>query len=304
MSRPPDTHRRNPGPGWGYRFLRMADRVIPELIYKPLRAAGTFIAMLFMPAQRRHSREYLALALNRRPSWRDVFRHFFAFEESLMARLRVLNGRPHKNIRAPGDGDDGARHWLETGEPVFLGMFHVGTPELHGLETGDGRQARTRGKIHILRERVGNSHDTEAFARKFGGRLSFIWVNDPDEMICALKDAAGAGGAIALPCDRCDRNARAAEFDFLGARRRFPVTIYILAAIFKRPVILTYGVPLGATLAEMHSSPRFEVVPGESRAATLARGRGHFQDFLRRLEATLRENPYIWFNFIPWAGTD
>ena len=31
---------RNPGPSWGFGFLRVADRVLPEWFYRPLRAAG------------------------------------------------------------------------------------------------------------------------------------------------------------------------------------------------------------------------------------------------------------------------
>ncbi len=298
MPQADDTCRRNPGPNWGYRFLRTADIITPEFIYKPFRAIGTLIAMVFMPGERRHSREYLSFALGRRPSWRDVFRHFFAFEESLMTKLRVLNGRPHKTIYGPGADD--FRHWMETGGDILLGTFHVGNSDMQGFQIGDENYAGIHKKTYIVRERVGNSHDTEKFAQKYGGRIAFIWVNDPQELIYALKDAASAGGTIALQCDRCEYSARTAEFDFLGAKRRFPITIYILAAIFKRPVILAFGTPQSPDVAVLHASPRFEVIPGETRAATLARGHQHFQEFLRRLEKNLRENPCLWFNFIPW----
>ncbi|WP_152032705.1 hypothetical protein [Ereboglobus luteus] len=298
MSTPSATRRRNPGPSWGYGFLRAVDFLLPEFVYKPIRGIGTLIAMAFMPAQRRHSREYLALALNRRPTTRDVFRHFFAFEESLMTKLRVLNGRPHKTVYAPGADD--ARQWMENGGPAFLGTFHVGDSDLQGFLIGDELHARVHNKVHIVRERVGNSHDTEKLAEKFGGRIEFIWVNDPREMIYAMKDAALTDNAIALQCDRCEHSARTAEFDFLGVRRRFPITIYILAAIFKRPVILTFGVPQTPGLAVLHSPPRFDPIPGEPRSATLARGQKHFQDFLHHLEKILREKPYVWFNFLPW----
>lgn len=298
MPQPDDTRRRNPGPSWGYRFLRAADRIAPECLYKPVRGIGTLIAMAFMPVQRRHSREYLALALGRRASWRDVFRHFFAFEESLMTKLRVLNGHPHRVVFA-ANADD-ARHWSENGGPVFLGTFHVGSSDLEGFQISVNSSEKAGRKTYIVRERVGNSHDTETFAEKYGGRISFIWVNDPRELIFALKDAAGTDAPIALQCDRVEHSARTAEFDFFGVKRRFPITIYILAAIFKRPVILTVGVPGAPGLGILHGSPRFEPLPGETRSAVLARGREHFQQFLRHLETLLRENPYLWFNFLPW----
>ena len=84
-----------------------------------------------------------------------------------------------------------------------------------------------------------------------------------------------------------------------GARRRFPFAIYHLALIFGRPVLLSVGIPEGPRLAVLHTSPRFDPRPGEPRAAALARAREHFQAFLGRLEALLRRNPYLWFNFTP-----
>ncbi len=284
---------RNPGPSWGYRFLRTADRIVPEAVYRPLRALGTLIALANMPAQRRHSREYLAAILGRRPRFREVFRHFFTFEEALMTKLRVINGRPHRTVYAPGADD--FRAWLERGGPVLLGTFHFGVSDLQGCQIG----AYEHLQVHVVRQRVGNSHDTDKLAERFGGRLRFLWVNEPGELLFALKDAAATPAAIALQCDRVEFSARTEAFEFLGARRLFPFTIYHLALIFGRPVLLSVGVPEGPELATLHASPRFEPRPGEPRAAALARAREHFQAFLRQVEALLRANPYLWFNFTP-----
>lgn len=287
--RPP----RNPGPSWGYHFLRGCDRVLPEAVFRPLRAIGTAIAMAGMPAQRRHSREYLATVLGRPPTRRDVWRHFFAFEEALMVKLRVVNGRPHRTVYAPGAGD--FRAWLEGGGPVLLGTFHVGVSDLLGCQIG-GYLHR---EVYVVRQRVANSHDTDKLAERFSGRLHFLWVNEPAEMIFALKAAAATPAAIALQCDRLEFTARTELFEFLGVRRRFPFAIYHLALIFERPVLLSVGIPDGPSLAVLHASPRFDPRPGEPRPEALARARNHFQAFLCQLEALLRRQPYLWFNFTP-----
>ena len=284
---------RNPGPSWGYRFLRTADRVAPEWLYRPCRALGTLIAMVNMPAQRRHSREYLAVALGRKPRFREVFRHFFAFEEALMTKLRVINGRPHRTVYAPGADD--FRAWLERGGPALLGTFHFGVSDLQGCQIGGYRHQ----EVYVVRQRVGNSHDTDALAERFGGRLHFLWINEPGEMLFALKDAAATPAAIAMQCDRVEFAARTEAFEFLGARRLFPFTIYHLALIFGRPVLLSVGVPENSDLATLHASPRFEPIPGEPREAALARAREHFQGFLRQVEVLLLRDPYLWFNFTP-----
>jgi predicted LPLAT superfamily acyltransferase len=46
-----------------------------------------------MPAERRHSHDYLSVVLGRRATWREVGGHFFAFTRMFIQRLRVAEGR-------------------------------------------------------------------------------------------------------------------------------------------------------------------------------------------------------------------
>jgi len=103
--------------------LRLADRVLPETIFRPLRGIGTAIAMAGMPAERSCSREYLSLVLGRKPTLRDVWRHFFAFEEALMDKLRAANGKILPCTYAEGSAN--CSEWLLGDRPLLLGTFHV-----------------------------------------------------------------------------------------------------------------------------------------------------------------------------------
>ncbi|HEY9156297.1 MAG TPA: hypothetical protein VIM69_14285, partial [Opitutaceae bacterium] len=93
-------------------------------------------------------------------------------------------------------------------------------------------------------------------------------------------------------------SAKTETFEFLGARRVFPFTIYHLAIIFKRPVMLSVGLPDGHGGSILHGAPRWDAKPECSRAQNLESARTHFQNFLRLTENVLRENPYLWFNFM------
>lgn len=281
---------RNPGPGWGYRFLRAADRALPEAVFRPLRMAGTWIALALMPAQRRHSRAYLAALRGRPPRLGEVWRHFFAFTEFLMLKLRVAGGRPHRCVHAPGARDFPAL--VATARPALFGTFHFGHSDLLGFMLGEREQRR----VFMIRQRVGNAHDTDRLGALFGRWVSIIWVNDADHLLFALKDAVAAGGSIALKCDRLEFSAKREPFRFLGARRLFPFTIYHLALIFRMPVLLSVGVPGAAGVSVLHSSPLFEPDP-VNRAASLERARAHFQAFLDQIETLLRADPFLWFNF-------
>jgi predicted LPLAT superfamily acyltransferase len=285
--------RRNPGPSWGYRFLRLLDLALPEAAFRPLRSAGTWCAVAAMPEQRAHSRLYLRLVLGREPALADIHRHFTAMCDSLMLRLRVANGQPHRCELEPGGSDFG--RWLASGGPLLLGTFHIGNSDLAGFMIA-GQERRP---VHLVRLRVGNSHDTDALARRFGSLLQFVWVNEPGELLFALKEAGAAGGALALQCDRVEHAARTEDFEFLGAARPFPFTIYHLSRIFGRPVILTFGVPEGPDRSVVHASPAFEPRADLPRERELERAREHFQTFLGRVEAYLRRNPYQWLNFLP-----
>jgi predicted LPLAT superfamily acyltransferase len=289
---------RNPGPSWGYRFLRLCHRWLPGLVFRGLQAAGTWVAVAAMPRQRGYSREYLRLALGRPASLRDVFRHFSAMTDSLMLRLRVADGEEHRCVMAPDAFDFVA--WVESPDPMLLGTFHFGNSDLTGFVLA--RQAAR--PVFILRRRIGNSADTDLLGARFGHWVRFVWVNQPEDFLFALKDAVGSGGAVALQCDRADFSARSEVFEFLGVRRRFPITIYHLSLIFGRPVILTIGLPGGPGWSLVHASPRFDPVPGERRPAAMARAHRHFQDFLKRVEAELRKDPSLWLNFIPFEPVE
>lgn len=292
LARERDPAPRNPGPSWGYQFLCMCDAVLPEVLFRPLRRLGTWVAMWNMPAQRAHSRAYLRTITGREPSTRDVFQHFFAFEEFLMLRLRVARGREHRGELAPEAS--GLRELRESGEPALLGTFHLGHSDLSGFLIG--RQERRR--VFMVRQRVGNSHDTETLAAAFAPWVTFIWVNEPENLLFALKEAVATGGSVALKCDRLDFSAKTEAFDFLGAKRQFPFTIYHLALIFRLPVVLSVGLPAGEGCSVVHSSPTFR--PDEAgKAANLKRAHAHFQEFLTRVEGFLRDDPRLWFNFTP-----
>jgi predicted LPLAT superfamily acyltransferase len=258
-----------------------------------MRASGTWVAVAAMPRQRRHSRDYLRIVLGREPRAIDQFRHFSAVCESLVLRLRIANGLAHRCVLEPGAGDFAS--WLASDAPVILGTFHIGDSDLTGFMLA-GQEGR---RVHLVRLRVGNSHDTDALAARFGDLVNFVWVNEPGELLYALKEAGMGGGAVALQCDRPDHSARSEAFDFLGKPRVFPFTIYHLALIFERPVLLSFGAPTAPGLSTVHASPAFVPLPGEPKAESLERARAHFQAFLRRVELHLRENPYQWLNFLP-----
>ena len=290
----PSAPRRNPGPDWGYGFLSWAERTWPRWFFRPVLMAGTWVGLAFMPAPRAHSRAYLAVVLGRPARLVEVWRHFFSFTEVLMLMLRAGRGAP---VRCELDPENAAAFetLVRSDRPALFGTFHFGGSDLLGyLLSERGR------RVSILRLQVGNSPDTQRLGARFGAQVSFLWVNDPANLLFDLKGALEAGESLALKCDRLEFSARNEPFDFLGARRVFPFTIYHLAVMFDRPVVFCTAVPEGADARlRIFSSPVFTPNPAADGATNLGAARGHFQGVLTQLEALVRRHPLLWFNFLP-----
>lgn len=285
---------RNPGPSWGYRFLEWASLDWPHWLYRPALRAGVCVALCGMSAQRRHSREYLEVVLGRQARWRDGYRHFLALTDSLVYKLRIGRDPGIVDFRLSEKGDgEGFLKLVKSDAPALFGTFHVGHSDLLGcMLAGFDRRVR------MVRERVGNAHDLEVLERVFGESVEFVWINEGDSMLFALKSVAEDGVSLALQCDREEHGSRHKYFDFLGARRRFPVTIYHLAFLFKMPVAFSFGIPVGGDTTEVVCSEVFKPEGGNKRDV-LEAGYVHFQSVLSMLEEVLHEHPFAWFNFLP-----
>jgi predicted LPLAT superfamily acyltransferase len=286
---------RNPGPSWGAAFLQQADRWLPGPVFRFLLGMGTWIAVAGMPLQRRHSREFLAAVHGRPARAAEVWRHFLALADALVLKLRVARGVAHEcTLAADGPGDFDTL--MASGEPALFGTFHVGHSDLLGFLLG----GRFRRPVHMIRLRMENAADTAWLGRLYAQWVRFIWVNRPDELIFAIKDAVASGGSLAMQCDRLEFATRSEPFRFLGPARLFPFTIYHLALVFDRPVIFCVGLPGPAgDRTVLHASPVFRPDRSLDREANLARARVHFQAVLNRLETLVRQSPSQWLNFLP-----
>lgn len=283
---------RNPGPKWGFRFLLGIQR-LPMWLIRPLLAAGTWVAVARMPVQRAHSRAFFSVIRGRRATLTDVWRHFFCYLNFLLLRLRVATGVTPARCRLAGDNSAAFEALIGSGEPALFGTFHFGHSDLLGFAL-----AKRGRRVAMIRLRMSNAEDTEMLERTFGREVSFIWVNEPESLLFAMKGAIERGESLAMQCDRLYA-AKTEPFEFLGARRAFPFTIYHLAVLFQRPVMFCFGVPDGEDGTFVLPSPLFRPEPTATREENFVRARVHFQEVLSRLERLVRQDPTLWFNFIP-----
>jgi predicted LPLAT superfamily acyltransferase len=285
---------RNPGPSWGYHFLTTLDGILPYPLMRAALRFGSLFALPGMPAQRAASEQYLQALGVEQPGWRQVHRHFAALTESLWLKLRAGRGRTLRFRAVPGPHTEAFLDFVRTDEPGIFGSMHLGTSDLLGCFLSDFDR-----RISMVRLRVGNSRDMEQLAERFADAVDFVWVNEPSDMLFALKRTLEAGASLALQSDRIEHSTRFEIFDFLGARRRFPFTTYHLAYLYRRPVTFAFGVPEGRDAIAVHSGPVLRFAENIGRAEYLEAARAHFQEVLHIVESILCEQPYQWFNFLP-----
>lgn len=284
---------KNPGPSWGYRALDWWDAHLPTPIRDAVVSMGGAVAYGSMPAQRAASREYLSAILNRPANHMDGIRHFGEFTHSLLAKLRA-GERTQTRVDWADDANRQVGQLMYADEPILLGTFHVGASDLLGFHI-----KQTGRKVSMIRQRVENSDDIDRLLERSGGMVEVIWVNNEHEVVFALRDALESGKSLAMQCDRIEHASKTEGFDFLGQRRAFPVTIYRLASLYRRPVQFCVALPTG------HSRDEFAVYANEgyhptgSRREDQTTAHKHFQETLNWLESLLKQQPFQWFNFLP-----
>ena len=274
---------------WSTAVLRAADWAMPGPLFNFLAGVGVWVAVVSFKQSRRNSRCYLAAVLGRPPLLREIWRHYMEFTTMHVLRLRVAGGRPHHCRLLPGGEEFAAV--MKSGRPALLGSFHIGNSDLLGFFLGQFRR-----HVYMVRFRLGDPTFLRQLAEQSSAWVTFIWVNEKERLLFALKQAVESGGSIAMKCDRVGYSAKLETFEFLGARRSFPFTIYHLGILFQMPVTFCVSSPAGPDESVVHGFPVFEP-DAESKEINLQRARAHFQLVLAQVETLLRANPYLWFNF-------
>lgn len=282
---------KNPGPSWGYQFIRFVDKLCPRPLMNILLRAGSLYGVLTMPSERKESRAFLTIALGRKASFWDTWTHFTAFSHFLVKRFRSADDFD-PTFEPSEESNDRIETLVNNGKQALYGTFHFGDSDLMGFWLSNFDLS-----IRMLRHQVANSTDTDWLKKRFGEKVAFLWVNNPQNLLFSLKEAVGDGHSIAMKCDRVVHSSKTEVFTFFGEKRIFPFTIYYLAILFDLPVVYAFGLAKNEQTTTVYSSPIFR--PNEStKKQNLANARIHFQTTLEILENLVKKDPYQWFNFV------
>ncbi|OGT04405.1 MAG: acyl-CoA synthetase [Gallionellales bacterium RBG_16_57_15] len=266
--------------------LRLGRRVARSVLHL---IAAYFL--LFAPASRRASNNYLRRALGRPAHWRDLYQHFFTFAATIHDRVYLVNRR-FDLFDFEVHGEDTLRRLLADGNGLFLMGAHLGSFEVI--------RALARKETDLCVAMV--MHEDNA--QKINAMLAainpqavqdIIGLGHIDSML-KVRERLDEGCVVGMLADRTPGNDTLYPVQILGADVHLPGGPFRMAALLRRPVLFMTGLYLGGNRYAIHfdTLADFSAVSRGQRDAAV---QAAIQRYAALLDQYCRQAPYNWFNF-------
>ena len=253
--------------------------------------------LLFSPASRAASGDYLRRALGRPARWRDLYRHFFTFAATVHDRVYLLNRR-FSMFDIEVHGADTLRRLLADGKGAFLIGAHLGSFEVIralGWKNTDLRIAM------VMHEDNASRLNVMLAAINPEAVQDIIGLGHIDSML-KVRERLDGGGIVGMLADRTPGNEVLHPATILGADVNLPSGPFRIAALLGRPVVFMTGLYLGGNRYAIHFEPLadFSVVARDQRNAAVETA---IHRYAALLDQYCRKAPYNWFNFFDfWSS--
>jgi predicted LPLAT superfamily acyltransferase len=309
MSTPDMARQASPQAEWAVRPERSNRTMLRVMTWISLRLGRTparFVLagislyfLLFAPAAKAASRAYLRRALDREPSFADLFRHFHSFASTIHDRLFLLNGR-FDLFQLEVHGEDVVQEVLAAGRGAILMGAHMGSFE---VARAIGRQQPGLRVVMVMYEENARKLNAALAAINPAAVQDIIPLGQLDSML-RVQACLDQGMVLGVLSDRTLGGDPTLCVPFLGADAEFPAGPMRLAAMLRRPVLFMSGLYLGGNRYAIHFErlADFSELERSGRDAAVQTAVVAYADCLER---HCRAAPYNWFNFFDfWRPKD
>jgi predicted LPLAT superfamily acyltransferase len=237
------------------------------------------------------SRQYLARALNRRPRFADIFRHYLTFASCVLDRVFLLNDQNDQfEIRV--HGEEIVQEIERRGGGCMLFGGHFGSFE---VARAVGRHRSDRPISLLMYEE--NAKKIRAALAAINPQLEteVIGLGQLDSII-AVADRLRRGHFVGVLADRNIDAKSLVRYPFLGAPAAFPQGPFRVALLLQRPVVMMIGIYRGGRTYDVFFEMLAEAPQSRPRDSD-AWLDDTMRRYVARLEHYCREAPFNWFNF-------
>ncbi|MGB4810857.1 MAG: acyl-CoA synthetase [Methylophilaceae bacterium] len=265
------------------RVGRRAGRIVLHLI------ASYFL--LFAPASRRASSQYLRRALGRPARVRDLYQHFFTFASTIHDRIYLINRR-FDLFNVEVHGEAALHQQLATGEGLFLVGAHLGSFEVIRAIGRECKDLRVAMVMHLENAKKINAMLT---AINPDAGQDIIGLGQVDSML-QVSQYLDNGYAVGMLADRTPGDDTLYPVRILDTEAYLPIGPLRIAALLRRPVMFMTGLYLGGNRYAIHFDTLADfsnIAPGQRDIAVKAA----LTRYAALLDQYCRTAPYNWFNF-------
>jgi len=238
------------------------------------------------------SRDWLRRVHGKEPGFWAIYRHIHTFAQVTLDRIFLVSGKT-RGLKFTRTGNQFLAAQFASGHGAVLLGGHLGSFEAM-RSGGDEDQI----KINILGHFNNAKMINELLGRLDPERAATVIHigDDPVGQMARVHDRLEAGDFVALLGDRIGPKQRTVAATFFGETAHFPAGPFLLAALMKCPVYLTFGVYQAPNQYNLSCEPFADklLLPRKDREAGL---RDIVQRYAERLEHHARLAPENWFNF-------
>jgi len=250
--------------------------------------------MLFSPASRRASRDYLSRVLGRPAGWRDLYRHFFCFAATVHDRIYLVDRR-YDLFDIDIQGLEHINPLIAAGGGVFLMGAHLGSFE---VMRAIGRQVPGLHVAMVMHEDNAQKINQMLAAINPEAALDVIPLGRIDSML-RVQEKLDAGMLVGMLADRTLGDEPMVPVELLGALAAMPVGPFRMAALLRRQVVFMTGLYQGGNRYQVHfeTLADFRDIPRGQREAAVQQAIARYAGLLNHY---CRAAPYNWFNFFDY----
>lgn len=251
----------------------------------------TLYFLLFAPAQRRASLNYLARVFDSKPNWLHAAKHIHSFASTVLDRVFLLTGRfDDLNIQFPEINLP--VRFSQQGKGCLLLGSHIGSFEvLRSFAT-----KKSPLPLKILMHEEHNPNIVKIFNALNPGLANMIIDLGHQDCMLQVREFLDRGYAVGMLGDRVMKSEKTTLCELLGDAVEFTTAPILMAASLKVPVVMFFGLYKGGNQYEIHFELLAEKIKlrRETRVEDL---RFWMQKYVTKLEHYMKKAPYNWFNF-------